>query len=289
MLKDYAQKNMEAYPNLRIHSVILNENGQNNTVIEVNNELIFRFPKYQSGIKELREETRLLKFISKYITLEIPNPIYESLESQTVGEVFAGYRKIPGRAFDRQAVYSKGQEDLYAIANQLAQFLVELHRIPLQDEYIDLHYSKNQYNYWEDMYIRIQEKLFQYMSKESQVRVRKHFEDFLNDPMNFQYKPAYVHGDFGVGNILIDHHLPTVAGVIDFGGSHVGDPAVDAAAIISGYGEDFLKLMYKFYPDLQSAESRMKFYRGTFALQEALFGIENNDEEAFKNGIIIYQ
>ncbi|OUS73049.1 hypothetical protein B1748_23885 [Paenibacillus sp. MY03] len=289
MLKNYAQKILEVSPNLRIDSVILNENGQNNTVIEVNNELIFRFPKYQQGIKELHEETRLLKYIYKYITLDIPNPIYESLESQTVGEIFVGYRKIPGKTFDMQAFHSMGHDDLDVIANQLAQFLFELHSIPLQEEFVDHHYQKNQYKYWEDMYIRIQEKLFRYMSNESQVFIRKHFEDFLNDTMNFQYKPAFVHGDFGVGNILIDYHLPKVAGVIDFGGSHVGDPAVDAAAIISGYGEDFLKQMYKFYPGLQSAESRMRFYRGTFALQEALFGIENNDEEAFKNGIFNYQ
>ncbi|MFE5321686.1 phosphotransferase family protein [Paenibacillus sp. NPDC056579] len=289
MLKNYAQKILEVYPNLQINSVILNENGQNNTVIEVNHELIFRFPKYQQGIKELHEETRLLKFIYKYITLDIPNPIYQNLESQTVGEVFVGYRKIPGKTFDMQAFHSMGHEDLCVIANQLSQFLLELHNIPLQEEFKDHLYQQNQYKYWENMYKRIQEKLFRYISNENQIRVRKHFEDFLNDRMNFQYKPAIVHGDFGVGNILIDLKLPKVAGIIDFGGSHVGDPAVDAAAIISGYGEDFLKQMYGFYPGFQSTESRMRFYLGTFALQEALFGIENNDEQAFKNGIFNYQ
>lgn len=289
MLENYVQKILEVHPNLQIHSVILNENGQNNAVIEVNNELIFRFPKYQQGIKELHEETRLLKFINKYITLDISNPIYQNLESQTVGEVFIGYRKIPGKNFDMQVFHSMRHDDLCVIANQLAQFLSELHNIPLQAEFMDHHYQQNQYKYWENMYRRIQEKLFPYMSNGNQIIVIKHFEDFLNDTMNFQYKPAIVHGDFGVGNILIDHKLPKVTGIIDFGGSHVGDPAVDAAAIISGYGEDFLKQMYLFYPKLQNAESRMKFYMGTFALQEALFGIENNDEQAFKNGIFNYQ
>ncbi|GGD96480.1 phosphotransferase family protein [Paenibacillus nasutitermitis] len=289
MPQDYVNKILNVYPNLLIHSVIFNENGQNNTVIEVNNALIFRFPKYQQGVKELKEETRILKHIYKHITLNIPNPIYQNLESQTVGEVFVGYRMIAGKTFDMHAFHSLGHDDLCVIAEQLAQFLFELHSIPLQEESIDHLYQKNLYEYWEDMYKRIQEKLFRYMSKESQVRVEKHFKDFLNDTINFQYEPTYVHGDFGVGNILINHHLPKVAGIIDFGGSHVGDPAVDAAAIISGYGEDFLKKMYVFYPGLQSAESRMRFYRGTFALQEALFGIENDDEQAFKNGIFNYQ
>jgi aminoglycoside 2''-phosphotransferase len=32
----------------------------------------------------------------------------------------------------------------------------------------------------------------------------------------------------------------------------------------------------------------VQFYVGTFALQEALFGIENGDREAFQSGIADY-
>lgn len=289
MLHNYVRQILEAYPNLCIQSAKLHEGGQNNTVIEINHSLIFRFPKYEGGIKELSEETRLLKLIGRHITLDIPNPIYQNLESQTVGEVFVGYRMIPGKTLDIQAFRSIGQDDLKGMAQQLAQFLLELHTVSLQDELLDPGHQQNQHQYWEDMYRRIREKLFRYMSKESQAFVRKHFEGFLNDSTNFQYKPTVVHGDFGAGNILIDHHLPRVAGIIDFGGAHVGDPAVDAAAVLSGFGEDFLTQMYAFYPELQRMESRMRFYMGTFALQEALFGIENGDAQAFKNGIINYQ
>ena len=38
----------------------------------------------------------------------------------------------------------------------------------------------------------------------------------------------------------------------------------------------------------QGALGRVAFYRGTFALQEALFGVENGDEEAFRAGIAPY-
>jgi len=34
---------------------------------------------------------------------------------------------------------------------------------------------------------------------------------------------------------------------------------------------------------------RLAFYAGTFALQEALFGIENGDRQAFENGIAAYR
>lgn len=31
-----------------------------------------------------------------------------------------------------------------------------------------------------------------------------------------------------------------------------------------------------------------RFYAGTFALQEALYGLEDGDEQAFENGIAVY-
>jgi aminoglycoside 2''-phosphotransferase len=36
---------------------------------------------------------------------------------------------------------------------------------------------------------------------------------------------------------------------------------------------------------MEHALNRVRFYRGTFALQEALFGIENDDPVALRNGL----
>jgi aminoglycoside 2''-phosphotransferase len=41
-------------------------------------------------------------------------------------------------------------------------------------------------------------------------------------------------------------------------------------------------------PGMVSFLDRIRFYRGTFALIEALFGIENGDEEPFRSGIETY-
>ena len=40
---------------------------------------------------------------------------------------------------------------------------------------------------------------------------------------------------------------------------------------------------------MEAALPRVKFALGTFALQEALFGIENGDQEAFEAGIAEYR
>ena len=65
------------YPELEIDSAYINEIGQNNDVLIVNDKIVFRFPKYEQGIKQLRQETKLLEKIRPNITLQIPEPKYQ--------------------------------------------------------------------------------------------------------------------------------------------------------------------------------------------------------------------
>lgn len=44
----------------------------------------------------------------------------------------------------------------------------------------------------------------------------------------------------------------------------------------------------RYYYKITSLLDRVYFYKSTFALQEALLGIENGDQEAFKNGLAGY-
>ena len=59
-------------------------------------ELIFRFPRHDAGIEKLETEVALLAQIRPFLTLPIPEPIYQSFTPRTVGQVFAGYRMLPG-------------------------------------------------------------------------------------------------------------------------------------------------------------------------------------------------
>ncbi len=82
-----------------------------------------------------------------------------------------------------------------------------------------------------------------------------------------------------------------ISGIIDFSSAGWGDPAVDFAAILSpvSYGESFLERFAGCYPGIKAMLSRARFYVGTFALQEALNGLEDGDQEAFENGIAQYR
>jgi len=138
-----------------------------------------------------------------------------------------------------------------------------------------------------DLFARIREKLFQYMRPDAREWTERHFETFLNAKERFDL--VLKHGDFGTSNILFDRQQRMICGVIDFGSSGLGDPAYDLAGLLSSYGEAFVRRCWRVYPEIESFMDRVRFYQGTFALEEALFGIENGDPAAFKSGVEKYR
>ena len=287
--REHARRIREVYPDLVIATVRPIEAGQYNDVLLVDGELIFRFPRFAEGVRTLATETAILRGLRGAITLPIPDPIYRSLDSGIVGQAFTGYRLIPGeplwldtfRAIDDEATLDR-------LAGQLATFLRELHGVPVEGAIACELPVPDHRAHWSDLYARIRAKLFPHMSPAARERVGEHFEAVLDDWESFAFKPVLVHGDFGTGNILFDARAGAIAGVVDFGSAHLDDPALDVAALAS-YGEPFLRRAAVAYPAIEATLDRTRFYRGTFALQEALYGVEHGDPRAFERGIVRYR
>jgi aminoglycoside 2''-phosphotransferase len=261
--------------------------GQNNDVLIVNDRLVFRFPRYDDAIGHLRRETDLLRAIQPLVPLPIPHPIYASFDPPHAGRAFMGYRMLPGASLLPGLLRTFDDATITAAATRLAAFLRALHALSVDSLPAHLP-SADGIEYWRDMYDRIRARLFAHMRPNAQAWTTQHFETFLNDPLSARWTPALRHGDFGPTNILCDPATGEITGVIDFGSVAWGDPAVDIAAL-SGYGPDFRAAIFSAYPQLRAAAPRIAFYAGTFALQEALFGIEHHDPAAFAAGIAPYR
>lgn len=278
-----------AYPDFSVHSATMNTQGQNNDILMVNDSFIFRFPKYADGIEQLERELAILKGIGDTLTLSIPQVLFEHVTPQIVGQVFVGYRLVPGVPLWRETLGNIGKEPIIEnLARQLAQFLRELHSIPIEAIIEQPLPVADTYQEWNDIYSRIQAKCYPFMSSDARSWATHHFETFLADSAYFAYKPVLKHGDFGPSNILFDFDQQVIRGIIDFGGAGPGDPAYDFAGILSSYGEAFLRRFVPMYPEIEAFWDRIIFYKGTFALLEALFGLENQDQNAFKSGIAKY-
>jgi aminoglycoside 2''-phosphotransferase len=287
----YERRIRDACPGLQIRNASLNSRGQNNDVLVVNGEYIFRFPKYRPALEQLRTETAVLAGIQDYVTLSVPKPVFVDLDTEEIGRAFVGYRRIGGepllqatfRAIDDEGV-------IQALAVQLATFLRQLHGVPVETAVGAALLPYDGHATWADMYARLRQKVFPHMRSEAQAQVAEHFETFLRDPAVFDLVPVLIHGDFGPTNILYDAQSQAVQGIIDFGSAGWGDPVADFASMIGafGYGQSFVERMHPIYPQVETFWERARFYVGTFALQDALFGIENDDADSFKLGIAPY-
>lgn len=282
----YVQTIKDAYPNLEIDSARLHSGeGQFNDIVFINDDLIFRFPRYAEGIHDLLQEIEVLQKLQGHLSITIPDPIYLSSGTEFVGQVFMGYKLLPGKPLLRDALRAIAVESiLESLAQQLADFLYGLHSLSPAALGLELSVH-NSLAELKEFFSSVQEHLFPWMRPDARSAVTRHFEDYLKDAYSHEYQASMIHGDFGGSNILFDHDK--ITGVIDFSFAGLGDPARDIAAV-STYGEAFFARICRHYPNIESLLERAKFYRGTFALYEALHGFRHNDREAFASGMEQY-
>jgi aminoglycoside 2''-phosphotransferase len=285
----YLEIIQEKFPELVCSAVGCSfDQGQFNDILIIDDAIVFRFPKYQTSVATMRTEIEILQGISGRLPLTTPNPIYSSMDAEAVGETFMGYTLIPGQPLWRDMLNSIQDEAVLGhFATQLAGFLSALHNFPYQEVMPDLPLNDGLAE-WTEMYAEIREYLYPLMHSDACEEVTSHFENFIANPALHEFTPALRHGDFGSCNILYDPISLQISGIIDFGFAGLGDPAIDLASV-STYGEAFFRKILKHYPDTEMMLERAAFYRGTYALQEALHGWKNEDQDALESGLEAYR
>jgi len=286
----FLQTIIQNYPDLQITSIHLHDpdEGQYNHVFSAESvigPLIFRFPRNEISVKTIQNELRLLGRLQNQTTLPVPNPIYTSRNTQTPGQVFMGYPKIPGRPLLREHLNKAEKTNLKKWATQMVQFLIELHAIPTND-LDDLTINETPAEY-EQFYAEIRQHLFPHLNEEAREKTAAHFENYFNNTALQNYSITLRHGDFGTGNVLYDPDTLNLTGVIDFGFSGLGDPAIDIAALAT-LGDTFFGFVQDTYPNIEPFLARARFYKGTFLLYEALYGLKSGDQEIFQEAFTAY-
>jgi aminoglycoside 2''-phosphotransferase len=269
----YTERIRQLAPELAVTSVSLNRGGLMNDVVIVNDEIIFRFPKHEYGFRHLKDETRILRLLRNYVTLDTPAPLYEADDC-------LAYRMIPGETLRRDLLMRLPDSDRQAVADQLAQFLKELHGVPvkgLADFEVPAADALMKYEGWAGAYERIREKVFPLLMPHVRDWVTGHFESHLADRSNFEYERRMVDTDIPPYHIMYDRRRRRVNGIIDFGCAGLGDPAIDLGVIIYNYGESFTDGLYGVYPEAETYLKRARFYAGAHEVRWLLTGVERND------------
>jgi aminoglycoside 2''-phosphotransferase len=288
-LMAYVQRVTAAYPELSIATARLHTAaGQFNDILIVNEALIFRFPRSPHIAATLAAETTLLTRLQGRLPLPIPNPIYHARDPQTGALQFMGYPMLPGQPLWRAAFDAIADDHvLDRLAAQLAGFLRALHTLPPAAIGGDVPVGDT-LDTWADMLGQFQAQLYPFMRPDACEAVTRLFTTLLDDLRHNPAQPVLRHGDFGTGNILYDPQTLTITGIIDFGFAGLGDPALDVAALAASYGEAFVTRCAAVYPEMAKPLPRARLYRGTYALQQALYALRDGNQADFADGIAAY-
>jgi aminoglycoside 2''-phosphotransferase len=226
----------------------------------------------------------LLPRLQGRLPLAIPNPVYHLTDPAT-GELSAmGYAMLPGEPLGDEALAAIGDETaLDRMAGELAGFLRALHNLP-PEEYARGTPAVEAGAYWHQLHQAFQAELYPFMRPDAWRATDELLAEIFDDLRQHPPSPVLVHGDFGGANILSDPARLEITGVIDWSFAGVGDPTSDIASL-SCCGEDFLARGFGVYPEMAEMLPRARLYRGTFALQQALYALRDGNEADFLDGI----
>jgi aminoglycoside phosphotransferase (APT) family kinase protein len=199
--------------------------GWDNTAFRVNGAHVFRFPRRRFAVPFLEAETRVMPALAPRLPLPVPAPAFIGRPTDAYPWPFTGYPLIPGRTACA-ADLDHGQR--VAAAAPLGRFLAALHGVPAA--------AAARAGAGPDPIARLD--LARYLPRAREALDQLAYRGVVGDARPFtailDAAPAayaaradtLVHGDLYVRHLLVDQQN-RLAGVIDWGDVHLGDPAAD--------------------------------------------------------------
>jgi aminoglycoside phosphotransferase (APT) family kinase protein len=258
--------------------------GWDNTAFLVNGAQVFRFPRRQVAVPLLEAETRLLPAIAPRLPLPVPMPAFVGRSGESYPWPFAGYSLIPGRT---ACAADLDDAQRHAVAEPLARFLAALHAFPAVEAArqgagpdpiarLDL----------ERRLPRLRESLAQLVAQNLVADVRPLLA--LVDAAPAAYVPrsdTLVHGDLYIRHLLVNDDKQ-LAGVIDWGDIHLGDPAGDlmiAHSFLPPTAHDAFRHAYGPITDIAWIVGRLRALWHTATL--VAYGHETGDADLLREAL----
>ena len=266
------------FPQFQNTSFRVNEEGWDNLVYIVNEQVIFRIPRHASSRDQLRVEFHFLPQIAAVSPLPVPEYKYFSKEPG----LYAGYDLLSGSPLSAQGLESCTKAQQKQIAAQTGSFLSVLHTLPIKEAALKtLPIRRQKRESWCRLRSEVLDKGAAYLAAAHRKKIGDIFT-FILDEIDFDHLPkALIHGDFSADHILFDEADKRISGVIDFGDLMIGDPAYDFTGILLEYGRDFMDdVLAQYEPkhDEKFLERIERFYLPKVPLHSLLFGIEQGNE-----------
>ncbi len=273
------------FPELDTSVIELLGTGWDNVAYLVDHDKVFRFPQRELGGWTMECELEILPQLKSKLPLPITIPEWIGKPQGEYSWPFAGYRFIAGTPAGAMPLTDKQRG---GIASDLGRFLKALHGLTdhqtitgPKDEIGRLDIEKRSKQARNHLEFMVSHRLLE-------ERHAARLFDFIKkfDGFTYQPKQVVVHGDLYSLHLLLDQ-TDQLCGVIDFGDTHLGHPALDLACVWSflpveshpqffeAYGEiDFETQQLAQFRCLQHSGIMVKFAFDTqndLLLQNSLF------------------
>jgi aminoglycoside phosphotransferase (APT) family kinase protein len=260
--------------------------GCDSSAFEVNDVLVFRFPKRADVEKQLLTEARFLEALAaSRPPIPIPDFQFHGMPTAEFPRHFGGYPKLPGRsAIDADPRVS----DPAYLAPSLGRFLSWLHAFPA-DEAIRLGVPDQR----DDSVLReVSAEALEALDVVKQVSP----DAPLNSWRRFLERPpssmppscfAVVHNDLAAEHVLVDSASRSVTGIIDWSDVAVGDRAIDVAGMCHWGGAEFLETVLSEYDGTidDGLRARARYFAACRGVLDVAFGIERDRPEYVNGGL----
>ena len=252
--------------------------GFDNSVFMVNDQYVFRFPRRKIAVELIETETRLLPGLAGILPIPVPNPIFQGTPDDGYPWPFAGYPIIKGQP---PSLLTEEQR-LQSVA-PLARFLRTLHDYPIEKA----KQLKIPFDEIGRLGIKMRKpRLVENMEKAKHldimhnglVEALKHFLQTVPDDLS-DGTQALVHGDLHIRNILVDDG-GKVSGIIDWGDTHIGHPAVDLSMAYSFLPPKGRMEFFQIYGDMNETIKKMARFKAIYtAVLLLLYGHDLRDSD----------
>ncbi len=274
----------EQFPELNAKHIRLLGAGWDNTAFIVDETLIFRFPRRQIALALLDAEWCALPKLALRLPVPIPTPQWKGSPTPLFPWPFIGYRMIPGFT----ACYANLTEDQRAsLAEPIARFLSVLHATP-QSELSQCHIPGDNRSRIDGNILTAKiSQNFEELSLLGILEDKEQLESLVESLQQFRapVSTTVVHGDFYVRHLLLDedHRL---AGVIDWGDIHLGDPAIDLAIAHSFLPKNAHKAFINAYGEISDATWTLAKLRAIYSsTMLLLYGHHSGDPDLVREGL----
>ncbi|QRG67978.1 phosphotransferase [Brevibacillus choshinensis] len=205
-------------------------NGWDNTVYQIGDEYVFRFPRRTIAVDLIKMEGQLLPKLAEYVTIPYPKPLFYGKETAEYPVPFLGYHYVTG-----EFPLGVADEQRALSAAALGRFLKQLHSFPTQ--LARESGAPHDHRRLRDIATRKEkmEKFYSDLSPHMREEERRAMTAYLNQvvqPKALPQSDVFLHGDLHFKNMLVDER-GRVSGIIDWGDMNVGHPAGDVSVAYS--------------------------------------------------------